>query len=140
MLVQTIGAWVTIVAVLVGGGWALWRYRRQKPDLPRVNARVDATLSSVDSVDYITFAVTITHVSGDLISIRRHPEEPRPQNEVEPKVMVTRLSRTSTEGNLPETAGVEAEVLTHDYTLGSGEFVEDHGVVSVGPRHRDTMA
>ena len=140
MLVQTIGAWVTILAVVVGGAWAAWRYGRQKPDLPRVNAKVEGPISTVDSVDYISFAVTITHVSGDLLSIRRPPSEPRPQDEVEPKVVVSRLSRTYAAGNLPETAGVEAKVLTQDFRLGSGEFVEDHGIVSLGPRHTDTIA
>ena len=135
MLVQTIGAWVTILAVLVGGSWAYWRYRRQKPDLPRVNATVDASLSTPDySVDYISFAVTITHVSSDSLSIEHDP----PGNA--PKVEVGRLSRASAQGDLPSTTEVEAKVLTRDRTLSGGEFVQDQGMVSVGPRHSDTVA
>jgi hypothetical protein len=142
MVVQTIGAWVTILAVVVGGLWALWRYRRQKPDVPRVNAKVEASLSTIESVDYITFAVTITHVSGDLLAFRRRPNEnvPPDKKEPNPTVVVTRLSSTSALGNLPESEGTKADVLMNDFSLGSGEFVEDHGIVSLGHRHPDTIA
>ena len=131
---QTIGAWVTILAVLVGGGWAWWRYTRQKPDVPRVNATVDASLSTVDGVDYISFSVTITHVSGDALAIDRRRADRAP------RVEVSRLSRVSAHGDLPPTIVVVAPVLARDQTLSSGEFVQDHGIVSVGVRRADTVA
>lgn len=134
MLVQTIGAWVTILAVLIGGGWAWWRYTRQKPDLPRVNATVDACLCTADGVDYISFSVTITHVSGDALSIQHQPPNDAP------KVEVSRLSRVSAHGDLPSTTVVVAPVLMRDQNLSGREFVADQGMVSVGSRRSDTVA
>ncbi len=134
MLVQTIGAWVTIGAVLVGGAWGLWRYFRQNPDLPRVNATVEASLTTADGVDYISFSVTITHVSGGALAILRQP-----QSDV-PSVEVSRLSRASAYGDLPPTTVVVAPVVVRDQTLSGGEVVQDQGMVSVGSRHADTVA
>ncbi len=134
MLVQTIGAWVTIVAVLGGGGWAFWRYRRQKPDLPRVNATIDASLSTANCVDYVSYEVTVTHVAGDSLSIER------PGDEKLPKVLVSRLTHASAKGDLPDTTEVEAPVLERDQTLSSGEVIREQGMVSVGERHPDTIA
>jgi hypothetical protein len=134
VLVQTIGAWVTIGAVLIGGGWAWWRYARQKPDLPRVNATVDASLHTSNSVDYISFSVTITHVSGDALAIYHEPQDDAP------KVEVSRLSRGTVHGDLPATTVVVAPVLMRDQTLSGGEFVQDQGMVSAGSRKADTVA
>jgi hypothetical protein len=134
VLVQTIGAWVTIGAVVIGGGWAWWRYNRQKPDLPRVNATVDASLCTADATDYISFSVTITHVSGDALSIYHQPPDDAP------KVEVSRLSRISAPGDLPPTTVVVAPVLVRDQTLSGGEFVQDQGMVSIGARLADTVA
>lgn len=134
MVIQTIGAWITILAVLVGGGWAWWRYTRQKPDLPRVNATVDASLSTVGGLDYISFGVTITHVSGGALTIEREPTEDAP------RVEVSQLSRISAHGDLPPTIVVVAPVLVRDQTLSGGEFIQDQGMVSVGVRRVDTVA
>jgi hypothetical protein len=134
-VVQTIGALVTIGAVVVGGWWALFRYRRQKPDLPRVNATVDASLSTRDCVDYISFEVTVTHVSGDTLTVERADLHMRP------KVVVSRLTHAegSAKGDLPDITEVEAAVLTRHSTLSGGEFISDHGIVSVGARQSDTV-
>jgi hypothetical protein len=142
VVVQTIGAWVTISAVLVGGGWAVFRYLVQQPNIPRVNATVHASLFKADDVDYVTFSVKITHVSGDILFFRREDtDRKRVPNEVKPHVEVSRLARISVPGDLPEDKVVEdAPVLRYDHKLGSGEFVEDHGIVSVGPRQPETMA
>jgi hypothetical protein len=141
-VVQTIGACVTILAVLVGGLWALFRFWHQQPDLPRVNATVCASLSTVDGVDYVSFTVKITHVSGDILSIRREDDDKskRFPKEVDPHVEVSRLERTAEKGDLPPIKECEAKVLTRDYRLGSGEFVEDHGIVSVGTQQPKTVA
>ena len=122
------------MAVLIGGGWAWWRYTRQKPDLPRVNATVEASLTTADGVDYISFSVTITHVSGDALAILHEPPNDAP------KVEVSRLSRLSADGDLPPTTVVTAPVLMRDQTLSGGEFVQDQGMVSVGSRQADTVA
>jgi hypothetical protein len=141
-VVQTIGACGTILAVLVGGLWALFRFRHQQPDLPRVNATVCASLSTVDCVDYVSFTVKITHVSGDILSIRREDDDKRKRfaEEVDPHVEVSRLEHTAEKGDLTPIKEGEAKVLTSDYRLGSGEFVEDHGIVSVGTRQPKTVA
>lgn len=112
----------------------MWRYFRQKPDFPRVNATVDASLTTADGVDYISFSVTITHVSGGALAILHQPP-----NEA-PSVDVSRLSRASADGDLPATTVVVAPVLVRDQTLSGGEVVQDQGMVSVGSRHADTVA
>ena len=52
------------LAVLGGGLWALWRYTRQKPDLPRVNPSVSASLEVADGVDYVSFEATVAHIQA----------------------------------------------------------------------------
>jgi hypothetical protein len=93
-------------------------------------------------VDYVSFTVRITHVSGDILSIRRKDDDKRKRfsEEVDPHVEVSRLERTAERGDLPPINECEAKVLTLDYELGSGEFVEDHGIVSVGARRPKTVA
>ena len=85
-------------------------------------------------VDYISFSVTITHVWGDALAILHEPPNDAP------KVEASRLSRVSADGDLPPTTVVTAAVLMRDQTLSGGEFVQDQGMVSVGPRQADTVA
>jgi hypothetical protein len=136
---EVLGAWasmVTAVVAVAGGGWALWRYSRQKPDLPRVNVSVSASLYAVGGIDYVSFDATVTHVAGDTLSI----DQGGTGEDTAPHVAVRRLARASDEGDLPATLVVTCPALRQDTTLSGGELTHEEGIVSVGRRLEDTIA
>ena len=142
------GAWVrtaaealTAVALAagaaVGGVWTYFRYHRQAPDMPRVNAIVSVTLFDKSGVDYLEIETDLEHVTGGILEIKRGGEVDPPQ----PVVEITRLVAGSTEvGELESVPLTSVDVLRDQTQFGSGEFAKDHNVVCLGSRSPDTIA
>jgi hypothetical protein len=116
----------------IGGYWTLFRYRREDPHLPRVNASVDATLFSEDGLDYISFDATVTHVAGSALTIIQDAGRA-------PRVEVRRLTATSTVGELPPTTVATCPALTAE-ELAAGESTRLEGIVAAGARPAGAMA
>ena len=69
-----------IAGAVVAGMWALFRYRREDPDLPRVNAAVVASYVTRGDVDYISFDLEVTHLvaaSSTFITAKRTSSLPQ---------------------------------------------------------------
>lgn len=94
-----VGGLLTGVAALavavIGGLWAIFRYRREEPHLPRVNADITAELNQIDGVDYLSFTVDIKHLAGGILFLDTATEDGRPL------VTVRRLLRPETSGAVP---------------------------------------
>lgn len=142
------GAWVRTAAdavtaasaaggAAIGGVWAYFRYRRQAPDVPRVNAVVSATLFRAAQHDYLAVDVELRHLAGGTLRIERGDEFDPPR----PLVTVASLNSDRSSGEIIQSAPISTvEVLGDQTELGSSEFATDHKVIAVGRRSNATIA
>jgi hypothetical protein len=121
-----------VVVAGVGGYWALFRYKREDPYLPRINATVGASLFSEEGIDYISFDATVSHVAGSALSIVQDDGEG-------PRVEVRRLTTTSDVGGLPAVVVLTCAALERDQELAAGESTHEEGVVALGRRAEGTI-
>lgn len=142
------GAWirtaadaVTAIAAIggatVGGVWAYFRYRRQEPDVPRVNALVSATRFEQNGRDFLAVEVELRHTAGGRLRIERDVG-------FDPSQPVIEISRLDADGKVGEVVQpvllTSVAVLQDQTELDAGEFARDHKVVPVGERTFGTIA
>jgi hypothetical protein len=132
---EALTAVAAVAGAAVGGTWAYFRYRREAPDVPRVDAVVSATLFSDADADYLAIDVKLRHLEGGSLKIERDEgfETPRPVVDIE------RLAADPTLGALDPILMTTVEVLREHAELDSGESLTDHKVVSVGAREVRTI-
>lgn len=119
----------------IGGFWTWFRYRREDPYLPRVNASLSAELHRHGHVDYLSFTVEIQHQAGGQLSI----EQPENEPENRPNVLINRLSNATETGEVPSERVTRCRVLQDENTLAAGEGAQDHGLVAVSHPPADTF-
>lgn len=121
----------------VGGVWAYFRYRRQEPDVPRVNALVSATRFEQGAKDFLAVEVELRHTAGGRLRIDRDGGFDPSQ----PVIEISRLDADAKVGEVIEPVLVTSVAVLQDQTeLDAGEFARDHKVVPVGERPSDTIA
>lgn len=121
----------------VGGTWAYFRYRREAPDIPRVNVAVSATLFEHDGKDYVAVDVMLEHLLGGPIRILRDDE----YEVSKPVLEIGELRLSGAVGSALDACPVATvEVLRDQEELDAREAVSEHKVIHIGPRHADTIA
>lgn len=139
------GAWlrtasdvVTAVAAAAGAGigglWAYFRYRRQEPDLPRVNVAVIATLMHRNGLDYLVVDLEARHEAGAELTIEHSDDFDHPS------VVTSRIEDGQTDGKEAVQVTISTiEVFTRESELGSGEKVTDRKIIPAGARTDQTV-
>lgn len=122
---SAVTALAAIVAAVVGGMWALFRYRRERPHLPRINADIRPRLRENRGVDYISFEVEVVHVAGGVLDIVHSDDSSRALVEVK------RLGPATSTGLVPNVPLATCEVLVAESQLAAGEEARDHGLIAV---------
>jgi hypothetical protein len=134
---DAVTAGAAVGGAAIGGVWAYFRYRRQAPDVPRVNAVVSATLFRASEHDYVAVDVELRHLAGGSLRIERD-EGFVPQ---QPVVEIACLTDEGAMGDeIRSTTISSVEVLRDQTELGSSEIATDHKVMAVGRRSIDTIA
>jgi hypothetical protein len=114
-------------AALWGAGWAVYRYRRAEPDLPRIDASVHANLQSIDGADYLHYEVTVKHLGGAKIFIKDDPE---------PTVQVLYISKS---GKPSPRVLHDRRVLKPDNQLCGGESTYNEGIFPLERRESEAI-
>lgn len=115
----------------IGGLWAIYRYRRQAPDMPRVNVTVTATLIPKPDADYMSINVELRHLAGGTLLI-----DP-PGN---PTVRIIRLAHVDGKAAALDATEIETvAVLAGQDEVGSSEIIADSELVLLGARQPGTV-
>src|SRR5438552_2345689 len=121
---DVITAFAAVVIAFIGGLWAWFRYRREDPDLPRVNSSITLQSVNVAGVDYVSWAARVEHVAGAALTILHEPGSG-------PTVSVLGYSRANETGPVPETPLDEQQLFPTDTQVAASEYIVNDGTVAV---------
>ena len=110
-----------VIFAIAGGLWAWFRFRRQAPDLPRVNSSIELQCVTLNGVDYVSWVARIEHLAGAPLTILRGDGQ-------RPRVTVKALPRSRDTVTAPAIA--ERDVFENDSVVAAAEYLVDAGAAS----------
>src|SRR5438270_5402467 len=105
-----------VIIAGVGGVWAWFRYRREDPDLPRVNSSIALRQVRASDLDYVAWAARIEHVAGSALGLLHDADRA-------PQVSVSAYPKAAVTGPAARTTLVVESVFPDDTQVAASEYL-----------------
>jgi hypothetical protein len=132
--VSALSAVASASFVVVGGLWAFFRFRKEKPYIARANLELEADLLTHGDTDLIRIKCTASAIGQGKFIFGKH----KASRSVSVYAMTTDLvQQPSVDWTDPVVVSVP---FADDVNLEAGEVVEEVDLLWAGPRQDDTLA
>lgn len=71
-IMEIVGGAVTALAVVIGGGWALWRFGKERTYLPRLEVDLSGQWVEVDGSRVLLARIRVRNIGTARVDLRQH--------------------------------------------------------------------